>query len=95
MNREGRAEAVHASRRFTEDAVIVAEEVLPSAIVELDFARVRAIASDTGGWTSHTAIIARGLGIPAVVGTRTATQAIKTGQRVRLNGASGLVEILG
>ena len=55
------------NQRLTEDAVIVAEELMPSAAAELDFARVRAIASDAGGWTSHTAIIARGMGIPAVV----------------------------
>ena len=57
-------------RRLTEDAVVVAEELMPSTLAELDFAHVKAVATDVGGWTSHTAIIARGLGIPAVVGLR-------------------------
>src|SRR3712207_8467428 len=55
-------------RRLTEDAVVVAEELMPSTIAELDFTHIKAVATDVGGWTSHTAIIARGLGIPAVVG---------------------------
>jgi pyruvate,water dikinase len=59
------------------------------------FAIAAALVTDLGGVLSHCAIVAREFGIPAVVGTRTGTQAIKTGQRVRLNGASGLVEILG
>src|SRR5438034_2657967 len=52
------------------DAIIVSPDLLPSAVAELDLQRARAIATDTGGWTSHMAIIARGLGIPAVVGLR-------------------------
>jgi pyruvate,water dikinase len=40
-------------------------------------------------------VVSREFGIPAVVGTRTGTQQIKTGQRVRINGASGVVEVLG
>src|SRR5207237_9548972 len=54
-------------RHLTEDAVIVAEELMPSTIAELDFTHIKAIATDVGGWTSHTAIIARGLGIPRAV----------------------------
>ena len=55
-------------RDLTADAVIVAEDLLPSAVAELDLEHARAIVTDAGGWTSHTAIIARGLGIPAIVG---------------------------
>ncbi|WP_352431079.1 phosphoenolpyruvate--protein phosphotransferase [Pyrinomonas sp.] len=70
------------ARRLTEDAIIVAEELLPSAAAELDFAHVRAIVSDIGGWTSHTAIIARGLGIPAVVGVRNLYRRARTGDAI-------------
>src|SRR5262249_42648134 len=61
------------------DAVIVAMDLLPSAVAELDLQRARAIATDTGGWTSHMAIIARGLGLPAVVGLRDFFRRTRTG----------------
>ncbi|HEX8352711.1 MAG TPA: phosphoenolpyruvate-utilizing N-terminal domain-containing protein, partial [Pyrinomonadaceae bacterium] len=69
-------------RRLTEDAVVVAEELMPSTLAELDFAHIKAVATDVGGWTSHTAIIARGLGIPAVVGLRDFYRAARTGDSV-------------
>ncbi|HJR09451.1 MAG TPA: phosphoenolpyruvate--protein phosphotransferase [Pyrinomonadaceae bacterium] len=79
------------SRRLTEDAIIVAEELLPSAAVEFDFSHVRAIASDAGGWTSHTAIIARGLGIPAVVGLRELYRHARTGDEIVIDAGRGEV----
>src|SRR6185503_13019658 len=48
--------------KLAEDSVIVSQDLLPSAVAQLDLQFARAIASDTGGWTSHPAIIARGLG---------------------------------
>lgn len=75
--------------RLTEDAVIVAEELMPSAAAELDFSRVKAIASDAGGWTSHTAIIARALGIPAVVGLRDLYRRARTGDRIIVDARTG------
>jgi phosphotransferase system enzyme I (PtsI) len=69
-------------RELSEDAVIVAQDLLPSAVAELDLAHVRALATDTGGWTSHTAILARGVGIPAVVGLRDFYRRTKTGDRI-------------
>jgi phosphotransferase system enzyme I (PtsI) len=79
------------SRRLTEDAIIVAEELLPSAAAELDFSHVRAIASDAGGWTSHTAIIARGLGIPAIVGLRELYRHARTGDEIVIDAERGEV----
>jgi phosphoenolpyruvate-protein phosphotransferase (PTS system enzyme I) len=79
--------------RLMGDAVIVAEELLPSAIVELDFTRVRAIASDAGGWTSHTAIIARGLRIPAIVGLRDLYRHARTGDSIFVDAVSGEVAL--
>lgn len=78
-------------RRITDDAVIVAEELLPSAAAELDFSHVRAIVSDAGGWTSHTAIIARGLGIPAVVGLRDLYRHARTGDAIAVDALRGEV----
>jgi phosphotransferase system enzyme I (PtsI) len=78
-------------RRLSHDAVLVAEELLPSAVADLDFSHVRAVVSDAGGWTSHTAIIARGLGIPAVVGVRDLYRHARTGDEVALDAATGEV----
>jgi phosphotransferase system enzyme I (PtsI) len=78
-------------RRLSEDAVLVAEELLPSAVADLDFSHVRAVVSDAGGWTSHTAIIARGLGIPAVVGLRDLYRHARTGDEIAVDAAGGEV----
>lgn len=79
------------NQELTEDAVIVAEDLLPSAVAELDFGHARAIATDAGGWTSHTAIIARGLGIPAIVGLRDLHRHARTGDRIVVDAQQGVV----
>ena len=58
------------------------------------FQKIAAAVSDIGGSMSHAAIVAREYGLPAVVGTGTATQAIKDGQRIRVDGGRGVVTIL-
>jgi rifampicin phosphotransferase len=58
------------------------------------FPRAAAIVTDLGAPLSHAAIVAREMGIPAVVGCGDATMRLKTGDRVRINGGQGLVEIL-
>ena len=58
------------------------------------FQKIAAAVSDIGGSMSHAAIVAREFGLPAVVGTGTATQKIKDGQRIRVDGGRGLVTIL-
>ena len=70
------------NRNLSEDAVIVAQDLLPSAVAELDLEHARAFATDSGGWTSHTAILARGVGIPAVVGLRDFYRRTKTGDKI-------------
>jgi pyruvate,water dikinase len=52
------------------------------------------VVTDTGGVLCHTATVAREFGIPAVVGTQTGTQVIRTGQMLEVNGAEGLVRLL-
>lgn len=76
-------------RQLTEDAVIVAEDLLPSAMAELDLEHAQAIATDAGGWTSHMAIIARGLGLPAVVGLRDLYRRSRTGDEIVVDALSG------
>jgi len=58
------------------------------------FQKIAAAVSDIGGSMSHMAIVAREFGLPAVVGTGTATQKIKDGQRIRVDGGRGVVTIL-
>ena len=69
-------------RKLSESAVIVSEDLLPSAIAELDLDYAQAVATDSGGWTSHMAIIARGLGIPTVVGLGDFYRRARTGDPV-------------
>ena len=58
------------------------------------FPRVKAVVTDIGGMMSHAAIVCREYGIPAVVGTGYGTKTIKSGQRIRVDGNTGVVEIL-
>ena len=58
------------------------------------FARIRGAVSDIGGIMCHAAIVSREYGLPAVVGTGNATAAIRTGQRIRVDGNTGTVTIL-
>ena len=58
------------------------------------FARIGAAVTDIGGMMSHAAIVCREYGLPAVTGAGSATTAIRTGQRVRVDGSSGTVTIL-
>ncbi len=70
------------NRNLSQDAIIVSQDLLPSAVAELDLEHARALATDSGGWTSHTAILARGVGIPAVVGLRDFYRRTKTGDTI-------------
>ena len=58
------------------------------------FQRIAAAVSDIGGSMSHAAIVAREYGLPAVVGTGTATSRIRDGQRIRVDGGRGVVTLL-
>ena len=77
--------------KLSEDAVIVAQDLLPSTIAELDLNHVKAIATDAGGWTSHMAIIARGLGLTAVVGLRDFYNRTRTGDQIIVDAYRGEV----
>jgi phosphohistidine swiveling domain-containing protein len=59
------------------------------------FTKIIGLVTEAGGTTSHPAVVAREFGIPAVVGTGNAGERIKTGDRVRVNGSTGVVELLG
>ena len=76
---------------LSEDAVVVSPDLLPSTIAELNLNHVKAIATDAGGWTSHMSIIARGLGLTAVVGLRDFYQRTRTGDQIIVDARSGEV----
>ena len=57
------------------------------------FTRIAGLVTDAGGMAAHPAVVAREFGLPAVVGTSDATKRIKTGDRIRVNGATGVVDI--
>ena len=59
------------------------------------FGKIKAAVSDIGGSMSHAAIVAREYGLPAVVGTGDATKRISTGQRIRVDGDRGTVQVIG
>jgi pyruvate,water dikinase len=58
------------------------------------FSRIAATVSDVGGVMSHTAIICREYGLPAVVGTGNAVSRVREGQRIRVDGDTGVVTLL-
>lgn len=58
------------------------------------FSLAAAVVADTGGPLSHAAIVAREYGVPAVLGTQVGTREIQTGQRLRVDGSAGTVELI-
>ena len=69
--------------------VLVADDPPPSIAAQMDWRLVAGLAIDAGSRTSHTAILARSLGIPTVVGLRTATTLVGPGRIVALDGSAG------
>ncbi|WP_103105058.1 phosphoenolpyruvate--protein phosphotransferase [Brevibacillus reuszeri] len=78
---------------LTEEVIVVAEDLTPSDTAQLDRRFVKGFVTDIGGRTSHSAIMARSLEIPAVVGTRVITDVVKTSTTIILDGYEGIVII--
>ncbi len=76
---------------MVEPHILVAHNLAPSDTAMMNRERVLGIATDLGSRTSHTAIMARSLEIPAVVGLHDVTEKLETGQQVLLDGGGGLV----
>jgi phosphotransferase system enzyme I (PtsI) len=76
---------------LTTDVVVIAHDLLPSQTAALDRLHVRGFATDAGGRTSHTAIVARAMGIPAVVGLGDITSEVSGGDTVIIDGNRGVV----
>ncbi|MBX3133192.1 MAG: phosphoenolpyruvate--protein phosphotransferase [Gemmatimonadaceae bacterium] len=71
------------------NAILVTHDLTPSLTIQLDRRAIAGIATDAGTRTSHVAILARSLGLPAVVGLIDATGRIQSGERVILDGTNG------
>jgi phosphoenolpyruvate-protein phosphotransferase (PTS system enzyme I) len=78
---------------ISEEVVIIAEDLTPSDTAQLNRNFVKGFATDIGGRTSHSAIMARSLEIPAIVGTSDATEMIKDGDIIIVDGLNGKVHI--
>ena len=92
---EGIARVVMTVDEFDEvrDGDILVCQMTNPAWVVL-FTKIAGLVTDTGGTTSHPAVLSREFGIPAVIGTSVATKRIATGDRIRVDGTNGIVEIL-
>jgi len=75
------------------NAILVTHDLTPSLTVQLDRDAIAAIATDEGTSTSHVAILARSLGLPAVVGLRDATTRLRGNERVVLDGTTGVLVV--
>ena len=71
---------------IAEEVIIIAEDLTPSDTAQLNPVYVKGFTTDIGGRTSHSAIMARSLEIPAVVGTKTVTASIENGDLVIIDG---------
>ena len=90
---EGRARVV----LKMEDAHMEEGDILVTAFTDPSwtpvFVAIKGLVTEVGGMMTHGAVIAREYGLPAVVGVENATRLIKDGQRIRVNGAEGYVEV--
>lgn len=78
---------------FEEAVIIVGREITPSMIAGADTAHVKGLISEMGGMTSHTAILARSMDIPAVFGIKGIVDSIQEGQLLAIDGSKGTVQI--
>ena len=76
---------------ISEEVVVIAEDLTPSDTAQLNRKFVKGFSTDIGGRTSHSAIMARSMEIPAVVGTKQVTNAIENGTMVIVDGLDGQV----
>jgi phosphotransferase system enzyme I (PtsI) len=91
--REERGEPRDRLQDLDAPCVLVADELTPSVVAQLDWTRIQGFATDAGSRTYHTAILARSLGVPAVVGLHDVSRRVPTGAAVILDGESGDVTL--
>ncbi len=74
-----------------EEAILIANDITPSQMASIDLKKTIGIITETGGKTSHTAIMARTMELPAVVGLKDALKSIKSGDLLIIDGETGEV----
>jgi len=79
-------------RALPENAVLIAEDILPSQLIELDLSRVAGFCLEQGGPTSHVAILAAGMGLPSLVAMGSGLRAVADETPVILDAESGWLE---
>jgi phosphotransferase system enzyme I (PtsP) len=79
--------------QLPENAILVARSMGPAALLDYDRSRLRGLVLEEGGPTSHIAIVARALGIPAVGEVSNATSLTEQGDAIIVDGAAGDVQI--
>ncbi|TMU87983.1 phosphoenolpyruvate--protein phosphotransferase [Bacillus sp. BHET2] len=77
----------------TEEVIVIAEDLTPSDTAQLNREFVKGFTTDIGGRTSHSAIMARSMEIPAVVGTKSITSTVENGDMIIVDGLNGEVHI--
>jgi len=80
-----------AGPKVPDGAIVVSDELLPSVTARLELDHVRAFVTERGNKFSHSSILARSLGTPAVAGVPGASARIKTGDRIIVDGVAGVV----
>ncbi len=78
-------------RHLKEPTIVVSHDLMPSDTAQMDREHIVGLATDVGGRTSHTAILARALELPAVVGLKHISFEVRTGDRVIVDGNRGVV----
>ena len=89
--RQGVATPRDLLRELDESSVLIADELTPSIAAQVDWTKVRGFATDAGSRTYHTAILARSLDVPAVVGLHNASELVQAGQLVVIDGTASEV----
>jgi phosphotransferase system enzyme I (PtsI) len=81
------------SQKFDSNTIIIAEDISPSDTITMDLSYICGFATQTGSKTSHSAIIARAKGIPAVVGCGPGLTAVNDGDAIIIDGINGVIHI--
>lgn len=83
----------HLLQEISEQVILVARDLSPADTLQLDRNKILAFVTDAGGRTSHTAILARSMGIPAIVGLESVTQLVSQGLPLIVDGTTGMIVI--
>ncbi|QVK08738.1 phosphoenolpyruvate--protein phosphotransferase [Mycoplasma mycoides] len=84
---------IHDLSTIDKEVIIISDDLTPSQTAQLDKKFVKGFLTNVGGRTSHAAIMARSLEIPAILGLKNITELVKTDDLIALDGSSGIVEL--